>query len=650
MSGLSLGALPHFWYQPIWVAGIFISMLLWRGMAIYRDWPLPSQHFSRYKALHISIAISAFFLLFISYGNLIGRDAGVGLLTVMLGLKIVEIRNHRDFYISSFLGYFLVVTNFFYSQSIPTALLMCLVVLIMTVSLISLNTSDKTLSSKAMLKLSSKMLLQAVPLMLLLFVLFPRISGPLWGLPQDAHSSVTGISDSMSFGNISQLTQSNAIAFRVTFDGDIPSQSQRYWRGPVLWHSDGKTWTELKQTKQSTLKPDITTFGDAVNYTSTIEPHNKQWLFALDLPDSQSTVSSQLRYDGQLLSQKFINQRENIQLSSYTNYQFNPQQDTFLDAALQLPNNQHPRAIALAKSWQQNNATPEQIINKALDHFKQNAFYYTLRPPPLSGDVIDQFLFETRQGFCEHYAASMTILMRAAGIPARVVTGYLGGEVNPVDNVLIVRQRDAHAWVEVWLQDKGWIRIDPTASVSQDRIEQGFNSIAPAGLISPLFIANSQRFSDIWQNIRNNWDALDNAWNQWVLAYGPELQKDVLRSLGMTNPNWQNMALWLAYGFVLLSLLFSAYLLYQRPRQTPVARLYQQFCLKAERAGIRREVHQGPLAFGKELKRVYPDLSASIDNIIQRYIDLQYGHQQGSINELKQAIKDIKFSQPKSIA
>ncbi len=646
MAGLSLGALPHFIYQPIWVAVIFSAMMFWRIMAIRRFWPLPTKQMSSFKLLHLAIAGIAFLLLFISYGNLIGRDAGVALLTVMLSLKVVEIRNYRDYYISCFLGYFLVVTNFFYSQNIPTALLMFVVVIIMTASLISLNDSKKSLSNKGLIKLASQMLLQAIPLMLLLFVLFPRISGPLWGLPQDAYTSKTGMDDSMTLGKISQLILSDEIAFRVKFEGQIPPQSQLYWRGPVLWQTDGTTWTELNNTYLMSSRPIVTTHGDEYSYITTLEPHNKRWLFALDFPNEPPvSPSSHYTYDGQLRSIKPINQRQQLRLKSYTQFNLNPNKDDFIKYALQLPDNLHPRTKQLAQSWLKQTSQPSELVNKALAYFNQNEFYYTLTPPILTGDTIDSFLFESRQGFCEHYAASFTVLMRAAGVPARIVTGYLGGEINPVDGYLIVRQRDAHAWVEVWLQGQGWVRVDPTSAVSQQRIDQGISTIMPEGFNTPLLMANSRQLIDLWQIIRNNWDALDNAWNQWILAYGPELQKEFLQKLGMTKPDWQTMALWLAIGFALMSLLISFYLFYHRPQYDPVSKLYANFCKKAARAGYVRPKQQGPLDFASALKQHYPHLSPQIDQIISLYIDLHFGKQTVALSDLRHAIKQFTFSQ-----
>jgi len=644
MLGLTLGALPHFSFQPLWVSMIFLAMIGWRCMNSWRGWPLPTKRFSKLKLLQLSIAASTFALLLMSYGNLIGRDAGVALLTVMLGLKVTEIRSHRDYYLSCFLGYFLVVTNFFYSQSIATAALMFAVVTIMTGCLISLNVPEQSLNSRSKLKLASQMLLQAIPLMILLFVFFPRVAGPLWGLPDDAYSAKTGIDNSMTLGAISQLIASDEVAFRVKFDDELPEQADLYWRGPILWQTNGRTWTELDDELQTSVPAKIIHSGPTYSYTTTLEAHNNKWLFALDFPtEVPSTIKSHFSQDGQLRSDETIKLRQQYQLTSTPEFKLNADDEPYLKQALQLPENQHTRTKQLAQQWLLQTQNPQQLIQLALNHFNQQEFYYTLRPPMLSGDTIDSFLFESKQGFCEHYAASFTILMRAAGVPTRIVTGYQGGEINPVDQFLVIRQRDAHAWTEVWLGGQGWIRIDPTAAVSKQRIEQGMNTIMPLTMRSPLLLSQSQQLAELWQKFRNNLDAIDNKWNQWILAYGPKLQKEFLSKLGMPSPNWQTMTLWLGISLSLVLLIISAVLFYHRKHTDPVLKVYQLFCNKAARIGVSRENHEGPLDFANRLKQHYPHQTEDIDKINHIYINLHYGNQSDSIDELRHTIKQFRF-------
>jgi transglutaminase-like putative cysteine protease len=645
MLGLSLAAAPHFAYQPFWVSLLFLSMIAWRGFAIWRHWPLPGKHRRYLSLIKWFIAASAIGLMFKSYGNFIGRDAGTALLIVMLGLKIIEIRNHRDYYISCFLGYFLVAINFLYSQSIATALLMLIVIILMTTCLVSLNDIKQTISKTTQFKLASKMLLQAIPLMILLFVFFPRITGPLWGMPQDAQTAQTGINNKMTLGNLSQLIQSDAVAFRVKFNQAIPSNNELYWRGPVLWETDGRTWRELTLPyRYAKRPPTITTMGKSVRYTVTLEPHNKNWLFALDVPtELPTTLSALFSHDGKLLSAKPIKQRIQYQLNSKTHFAMNPDTEPLLADALKLPAGYHPRTRALAEQWRQESSQPEDIIEMALNHFNQQPFYYTLTPPPLNGDTIDGFLFESGKGFCEHYAASFTVLMRAAGIPTRLVTGYQGGAVNPVDGYLVVRQRDAHAWTEVWLSGRGWVRIDPTGAVSHDRIELGMADILPSEMRAPLFFAQSDSLIDVWQQVSNNWDAVNNAWNRSILAYGPELQKSFLSQLGMTNPNWQSMAFTLFAAFSVMLLFTSAILLYSRRDIDPVAATYQKFCDRFAKLGLTaRYPYEGPLDFASRMVNIHPGHKADIDLITTQYISLRYGQTMSSLDEFKHTVKRFK--------
>ena len=656
MAALAIGALPHFIYQPLWVAGLFIVMMGWRVLHHWRGWPLPADKRSL-KWLHSLGAVLTIVLLFANYGLTIGRDAGVALLTVMLAFKVVEINNRRDFYLACFLGYFLVTTNFFYTQNMLVVALMVLVVILLTASLIQINSG--TLSHKARLKLAGGMLLQALPVMLVLFVLFPRIPGPIWGLPADANAGseqlpdgmtlgntsrsagISGMSDEMLMGRISEVIQSDAIAFRVEFANDNPPpKNQRYWRGPVLWTTDGTGWKPLQRDIVNQSSPVLSVRGKAYQYTMTLEAHNRNWLFALDMPtDKQSEIATRFSADGLLTSDKKLRSRSQITLTSHTEYLFNAAQEPLLEAALQLPENQHPRTKQLALQLRKTSENDADYIDTVLRYFNEEPFYYTLTPPVLTGDAVDQFLFESREGFCEHYAASFTVLMRAAGVPARIVTGYQGGEINPVDNVMVIRQRDAHAWAEVWLPLQGWIRVDPTAAVSPDRIEMGINELLSAGQSeSALPILEK-----LWQDLGNNWDALNNAWDIWVVGYSPALQKAVLSMLGMQQPDWQKMALWLAILITILFTIIAILMSWQKPIADPVQRYYQRFCNKLAKTGINREPHEGPQAFAVRASARLPAKQNDIQQITDLYRRLRYRREQGLRDQFIKAIKGFSI-------
>lgn len=644
MVTLSIIAIPHFFYQPLWVAAIFTLMMGWRAMNSWRRWPLPADK-RALKVLHSIFAVLTIVLVFYSYGITIGRDAGVALLTTMAAFKVVEVRSLRDVYLSCFMGFFLVITHFFFNQSIPIVVLMLVNVILLICCLITANESDSSIKHR--LKQSSIIVLQAVPLMLLLFVLFPRISGPIWGLPNDAmdipdslpdsmtlgevapqNNAITGMSDNITIGNISQLIQSDAIAFRVKFENNqFPQRQDLYWRGPVLWHTDGKRWlplTENQKRHETTSKIHVN--GNALSYNITLEPHDRRWLFALDFPTKYpQTMQTRLSADGGLNSVEAIKQRVQYQLSSHTDYLFNPDSDPNLRYGLNLPDDHHPRSQQLARQLLESSTSKTAYIDAVLDYFHQQNFSYSLSPPALRGDTIDQFLFESRQGFCEHYAASFTVLMRAAGIPARIVTGYQGGEINPVDQILTVRQRDAHAWTEVWLPEQGWIRIDPTAAVASNRVDFGIRDLLPAERRSPAAIANHDRLVEIWQSAKNNWDALNSAWDMWVVSYGPERQLDLLKKLGMHQPDWQKMIAWLAIGIALIFVWIAWTTLRQKSvSKNKVQRVYQTFCGKLARFDIIKRPHEGPEDFAIRAQHALPEYQQQIASINHLYLHVRY--------------------------
>ncbi len=641
IAGLSLGALLHFRIQPVWIALFFIFIITGQWYRLTHPWHGKDRQI-QLRYIRPALTLSVFALLINHYGTLIGRDAGVGLLIMMLSLKLTELRQLRDFYLICFLGYFLIVTNFFYSQDMMTAIIMMADIVLLTTALLSLNDRHALFKPTQKLQFSATLLLQALPLMVVCFIFFPRVDGPLWGLPADAYTATTGIDNKMTLGKISQLIQSDDIAFRVKFKGAVPPHAELYWRGPVLWHTDGTTWTELDTSRQRISPPHIISASSAYTYAMTLEATNQTWLFALDMPARPAPHSDYvITADGQLRSKDKIKHRLRYTARAFTHYRFNPEGDKARQAALALPPDLHPKTRVLAQQWRTQYHSPRRIIKQALDFFVQQHFIYTLSPPMLSGDKIDQFLFESRQGFCEHFAASFTVLMRAAGIPARIVIGYQGGEINPVDHYLVIRQRDAHAWSEVWLPGQGWIRVDPTAMVATQRINEGINTLIPASQRAPLLLSHNRTLVALWQDLRDNWDALDNKWNQWILAYGPKLQRDFLTQLGFHSPDWLSMTLYLFIALNMVVLVLSGMLFYQHQRQDPAVRLYRQFCHKIARLGLTRLASEGPEAFAKRVVQQFPELTDPVSQITRIYIELRYSPSPPPIHVLQRAVKSF---------
>ena len=606
---------PHADHLPLWISVLCAALLLWRAWLSYSGRPVPK----RWLLLLVTFAGTVGVIF--NYHTLFGREAGVALLVMLATLKLMELRNARDAIVLIYLSCFIIITNFFYSQSIPTALYLLATLIVIVTTWVHLQA--QSIALKPRLRIAAVLLLQALPLTLILFILFPRVQGPLWGLPQDAYAS-TGLDDRMSPGSLSRLILSEAVAFRVTYNDRIPRRDQMYWRGPVLWVFDGHTWTPGGPV--NAIAPDFTGIGQPVDYVVTLEPHNKRWLFALDVPEKLS-VPSRLTDDFQLLSKEKIHARMRYAARSDLVYRANLQEsERQLQRALQLPGQFDPRARQLAAKWRAGSRDDADIVRTALAYFNKQGFSYTLEPPPIGVNGIDDFLFTTKQGFCEHYASAFVFLMRAANIPARVVTGYLGGEFNDVGNYYIVRQSDAHAWAEVWLAGQGWVRIDPTGAIAPDRVERGLSASVSDNAILPFMERNPPQWM---RNLRFNLDAIANQWNQWVLGYDNERQFAFLTRLGMESITWQKMALDMLSGLGIVIALFALYMLrHLFVRQTDkVQTAWLKLCRKLGNAGLPRAAHEGAQDYAARVAASRSDLAEAIRDLAMRYSALRYGMQ-----------------------
>jgi transglutaminase-like putative cysteine protease len=635
-GSLALAVLPHAGRVPLWATACFVALAGWRvaEQAVR----------ARAPAWPVRLALSAAILagVLATYGSLFGRNPGVALLVAFSGLKLMETRSARDAFVGVVLGYFLVATHFLFSESIPSALFMLVAVTTLTATLVGLEQPLAGLGAPARLGLAGTLLLQASPLALALFVLFPRLPGPLWALPADAHGALSGLDESMSPGQISRLGLSEAIAFRARFEGPTPPVAELYWRGPVLWGTDGRSWGPGES--RGDVPPRVNAEGPSARYSVTLEPHGRRWMFVLDAP-LQTPAGASLRADLQVLAARPVRERLRYEAVSATRYRLASLSGTERREALALPEGHHPRAIALAQGWRGAAPTPTALVERALRHFREEPFAYTLTPPLLLGDPVDEFLFGTRRGFCEHYAAAFTVLMRAAGVPARVVTGYQGGELNPLDGYLVVRQRDAHAWSEVWLDGTGWVRVDPTAAVSPSRIERG-TVPSLAGAVSPLIAGGFDDASPamrLLRGLRFGWEAAQNAWNQWVLGYTPKRQRELLARVGLDMANWGQLAGALAAftGVPLLVLGLWLALRGERSRD-PVRRLYDRFCGRLARRGLVRAPAEPPLRFARRAAAGLPERAQAIASVTDLYVRLRYGPAGGDIRQLRTLVRAFR--------
>ncbi len=631
LLSLGLVLLLHAAQLVPWVPLLALALGLWRFALLIRQRPLPGM------LVLLPITVAAALGILFTYGGLFGRDAGVALLTLMTALKTMETRSRRDLTLLIFLGYFLSICAFLFSQTIPVALFVTLPVVALTATLVGLSHPNGELPAAAKIRHSAVMLAQALPVMLVLFVLFPRIPGPLWGIPQDMARGQTGLSDDMSPGSISELSQSGAAAFRVTFRGTLPPANSLYWRGPVLWHYDGRTW-RAGSAVQPMTQTSYEALSTPVSYTVTLEPHNKPWLFVLDRPAGLPDIGL-LTTDYQFLSRQPIRQRLRYEASSSLSYRdSNPLDEDEYARALQLPAFGNQRTRALAAQWREETQDHEQLIRRALDMYNAS-FTYTLRPPVLGASAVDGFLFDTKKGFCEHYAGSFVFLMRAAGVPARVVTGYQGGEHNPVSDYLIVRQSDAHAWAEVWLEGRGWVRIDPTAAVAPERVEQGIAAALPDFEPLPMLV----RPELTWlKRLDLGWDAVNNGWNQWILGYNQQRQMEFLARLAGSRINWGDMTLWLTGLLTMVVGVIAAFMLRESlPENDPALAAWIRFRKKLARAGVTIYPYEGPRHFTRRASRLLFRSRTEIERIGTLYLALRYGGQ-SSVAELQRLVREFR--------
>lgn len=621
LSSCTLVLLLHVGHLPWWVIPSCAALLLWRGWITFRGNRLPP------RWILPSIALLAAGAVFASYRTWFGRDAGVALLALLLTLKLLEMHARRDLFVALFLSFFLILASYFYSQSIGTALMTIIAVIAILTAQLSFQYTGTVPPLTQRLRLGGQIVLLAAPLMLVLFLLFPRIQGPLWGMPDEAQAGRTGLSDSMAPGNIARLALSDDIAFRVRFADTVPTQSQLYWRGIVLGDYDGRTW----RPPRPRLRPVqvlINTRGAPIRYQVTLEPHGRRWLFALEVPQSLPRLAGNpvsATPELQLLSSQPISDRVRYDAVSFTDFDLQPNApSSVLPQWLALPPGFNPRTLAFAARLRNQSANNEEIVNAALRFFREQEFRYTLEPPPLGRHAVDEFLFSTRAGFCEHYSGAFVVLMRAAGIPARVVTGYQGGEVNPADGFLTVRQSDAHAWAEVWLERRGWVRVDPTAAVSPARIERNLASAIPRRAFGGLVTldAGHNPFVAQLQRLRQHWEALANAWNQWVLNYTPEKQRNFFRALGFEDVDWRTMALVMAGVGAAVTAAVLLPLMLHRQRRDPVEAIYQSLCERLARQGFARATHEGPRAYAARLTAPASPLPAARKAALARFLAL----------------------------
>ena len=629
LGALTISLIPHVPFLPFWITVAFLGCAGWRYLIEKRRRTLPSSW------LRAGLALGCFLGVLATYSSISGVGPGSALLAIMAALKLLETRKRRDQFVLLFLSIFLVMSSLLREQYLWSVPYMALSMLVIMTAWLRMSAGDDQ-SARQSFATGGRLLLYAVPLAIVMWVFFPRLSSPFWAVPIDTSQASSGLSDTMSPGDITSLSMSDEVAFRVAFDGEIPAPRDRYWRGLVLTRFNGRTWSGREPSISRSALDQIEVEGDPINYEVTLEPTRQQWVFALDMPTSWSLRRTFMGPQQQLARMTPIDQRVAYKVTSYTSFRVGTElSELYRNWYSDLPDDSNPRTMKLAREMHAAAGSDRAFVDAVLQKLNREEFYYTLEPPPLGRNPVDRFLFETRRGFCEHYASAFSVMMRSAGIPTRVVLGYQGGEVNPMGGHLIVRQSDAHAWTEIWLDGLGWYRIDPTAAVAPERINVGasdaaFDAIGQSwGLSAP---------SRLVHQIKLTWDAMNAKWNEWILGSGPDTQNSFMKWLGMDEPSWRKMMLILISLVIGLIMLISLLLMMRSrpPQKDEAARLYSRFVKKT---GLEPQTGETAQVFAQRVIQSHAAPGEIVSEITAAYMDARYGYgDESAHNRLRVAV------------
>ena len=637
---LALVLLPHLGSLPAWVLVAVAVLGGIRVLLARRGITAPP------RSARLLIAGLAIGLLFLQFHTFNGLIAGTALLALTAGLKLLETNTRRDVYVITLIIYFMSMSTLLESDSFWLFTYLIGVGWLTTATLLRVSTMLPAPGWQRSLGYAGRILAQAMPLALVFWLLFPRFSGPLWHFPDDGQSAESGLSDTMSPGDITELALSDEVAFRVRFAAAPPPPNERYWRGPVMHDFDGHTWTRARPQPfgAAALRPQ----GRAYQYTLSLEPNRHNWIFALDWPTRWDLPHAALTSDYTLVRPDPVSSPIDVTATSYTNIQY-PEglSNSWRRRDVRLPPNRNPRTLQLAQSLRSAHPDDREYVRAILDMFSQQAFYYTLTPPKLSDDSVDEFLFETKRGFCGHYASAFAMLMRAAGIPARVVTGYQGGTFNRFANYWIVRQSDAHAWDEIWIDGHGWLRIDPTSVIAPSRVEHGLNGTASAD----NFSESRWQYHASWlADTRLRLDALRLLWRERILLFNDDSQTRLLAWLHVPEPDGQKLVMVLAAAvtLVLCWLTWQVRRELDPTRKELLVRAYSRLCAKLAAVGLPRTAHEGAEDYAARVARRRPDLGPPVGALCRQYSRLRYAADPGriTVGQFDAAVRAFRPSAP----
>jgi len=639
---ISLFALvaPHASRLPIWILALYAVAVIWRLQVHRGRWSFPG------RWVKVVMILSGFVGIYASYGSFVGLEPTVALLLIAFALKLLELSHRKDAYVLLFLGYFICLTQFLFSQDLLVTLYALVSVTVVTTALVAIHRPGEHQFKLGTLHVASVMLLQALPLMIVLFFLFPRF-GPLWTVPIKNHTAKTGMSDFMKPGDVASLSQSADVAFRVKFDGEIPVKSALYWRGLVLSRIEQGVWSALSfyDLPANQLRPqEVIIGGEPIRYNVIMEPTQQRWLYGLKYARSDTRTVMQAS-DFRLFSPTLIETEFMYTVDSWTDV---PVEETLSDwrrtTETQLPPTGNAKTRKLSLELREEAGSNAAFVDLVLDRFRVEPYVYTLRPGLLpEEDSIDAFLFQSQRGFCEHYASAFVFMMRAASVPARVVAGYQGGEINPINKTVIVHQFDAHAWAEVWLASRGWVRVDPTAAISPLRIEFGLEeAMASEGSFLSAMLLSPARYRSIplLNLLRLRYDALTYRWQTWVVGFDSERQFNLLRSFfGETTAKAFAIVLLGSWALVLLPVAISLFRAPDIEPVRPLAKHYRIFCKRLARLDLIRGPGETPSQFAQRVAEEFPDYAEQLWQITDLYNQLAYADAQRSAGNAAQNLQ-----------
>ena len=624
---------------PLWLSATLVLMVPWRVWGRSRsDKAIPA--WIRVPMVFVLVAA-----IFVHYGNIFGRAPGSALACGLLVLKVLESEKIRDARAAIGFAAFVLMSALLFEQGMGFTLLVCLSIVALLAALNSLQPAPNKAPRPLARELTTGALLLAfgLPLAIVAFLFVPRLSSPLWGAPGGIDDARTGLSDTMSPGSMTDLLVDDSPALRVHFDGEVPANSARYFRALVLWDFDGTTWTREGWRPQHAIET-VETASAETRYEITLEPTNRPWLVALDVPLA-APEHARMTLDRTLYTRNQIDQLRQYSVSSALNYQLSAAIEPLdRQRALRLPEGFNPKTLALALKWRAEGHDDDAVVKSALDLFHAS-FKYTLSPPLLGRNSVDDFLFDTKAGFCEHYSSAFVLLMRAAGIPARVVTGYQGGWWNALGNYLLVRQSDAHAWSEVWLDGRGWVRVDPTAAIDPIRVESG--AAAANG-------EQSWRPASWLLEIRNRLDVVNRIWTQTIVQFNALRQKNLLTPIGISNAEQRDLLLVLSSVIAIFMILSTLWVLRTGTRQDGDAldRAWRGFHRRMARRGFADRRDEGPLDYLNRLKPSLADADAHrpLEELVQRYVELRYAQTDPNAGDIQAHARKIReFNLPRAV-